>query len=957
MLSHNYIGTEHILLGLIHEGEGVAAKALESLGISLEAVRQQVEEIIGQGQQAPSGHIPFTSRAKKVLELSLREALQLGHDYIGTEHILLGLIREGEGVAAQVLVKLGADLSRVRQQVIQLMYDNQGKEPAAAGAPAESTPATSLVLDQLGRNLTAAARDRKLDPVIGREKEIERIMQLLSRRTKNNPVLVGEPGVDKTAVVEGLAQKIVKGEVPGALKDKQVYILDSEALITESRYGGDFGKQLKEAMEEVRTRGNIILFIDELHTLVGAGAAESATDATSILEPMLARGELQAIGGSTLDEYRKYLEKDPALGRRFQPIEVVEPTVAQTIEILKSLRDRYEAHHRVSITDGALVVAAQLADRYISDSFLPGKAIDLIDEAGSGIRIRRPPDLREYDEKIAQVRREKESAIDSMDFEKAAALRDNEKQLIAKKDAKEKDWKAGDMDAVAEVNEQLVFEAVARVTGISVSRIHGLEKDEATHAALAEDHAAGSTRPYVLLNDQPVDAGENDLLGTADIAAGIASMLASSSAESPFVMAIDGAWGRGKSTLLRQIDSELSSRPEIVIVRFNAWIAKDGGALEGLIKSVLGELDRNTVRRWFRRLGKKQHLIGVARIGSAIAARFFGVTRLIDEMWSQLAIDAKSRNEMRDLIHGMLSDWMQRSDNQQSGRAMVVFIDDLDRCSDDVVVKVCEAVKLYLDGPGLIFVMACDLSVLARSTSVSARGGMSEGRAYLEKIVQVAYRVPPPEEEQIKKLITGYGQRSGTAALIDETVMRILADRSSRNPRRIKRIVNSFVLEHQLNPAWRRPPLDSSQLVTAILLQHLYTPFYDYLTDEESSDDPIGDFLDYAKMRARMSNPPGPNDAWWSVVRRTFQKQGMSAPDRSASNSDKLIADVERLERDLPGDFPVLARSGAFVALLTGVGDKGARQALRAQLVSRPLGTQKLPDESDPATSSEVASG
>jgi ATP-dependent Clp protease ATP-binding subunit ClpC len=475
MLNHNYIGTEHILLGLIHEGEGVAAKALESLGISLEAVRQQVEEIIGQGQQAPSGHIPFTPRAKKVLELSLREALQLGHNYIGTEHILLGLIREGDGVAAQVLVKLGADLNRVRQQVIQLLHGYQGKEPTSAAAGStEAAPSTSLVLDQFGRNLTQGAREGKLDPVIGREKEIERVMQVLSRRTKNNPVLVGAPGVGKTAVVEGLAQKIVKGEVPETIKDKQLYTLDLGALVAGSRYRGDFEERLKKVLKEIRTRGDIILFIDEIHTLVGAGAAEGAIDAASILKPMLARGELQTIGATTLDEYRKYLEKDAALERRFQPIQVAEPTIAHTIEILKGLRDRYEAHHRVSITDGALVASAQLADRYISDRFLPDKAIDLIDEAGSRMRIRRmtaPPDLRDYDEKIAQVRKEKESAIDSQDFEKAAALRDTEKQLLAKKATREKEWKAGDMDVVAEVNEELIAEVLATATGIPVFKL------------------------------------------------------------------------------------------------------------------------------------------------------------------------------------------------------------------------------------------------------------------------------------------------------------------------------------------------------------------------------------------------------------------------------------------------------------------------------------------------------
>ena len=474
MLNHNYIGTEHILLGLIHEGEGVAAKALEALGISLEAVRSQVEEIIGQGQQAPSGHIPFTPRAKKVLELSLREALQLGHNYIGTEHILLGLIREGEGVAAQVLVKLGADLNRVRQQVIQLLSGYQGKEAVASGGPAEGTPSTSLVLDQFGRNLTQAAREGKLDPVIGREKEIERVMQVLSRRTKNNPVLIGEPGVGKTAIVEGLAQAIVKGDIPETLREKQLYSLDLGALVAGSRYRGDFEERLKKVLKEIRTRGDIVLFIDEIHTLVGAGAAEGAIDAASILKPMLARGELQTIGATTLDEYRKHLEKDAALERRFQPIQVDEPSLPHTIEILKGLRDRYESHHKVSISDAALVSAATLADRYVADRFLPDKAIDLIDEAGSRLRIRRmtaPPELREFDDKIAAARKEKESAIDGQDFEKAAALRDKEKSLINEKAEREKSWKAGDLDVVAEVDEKLIAEVLSNSTGIPVFKL------------------------------------------------------------------------------------------------------------------------------------------------------------------------------------------------------------------------------------------------------------------------------------------------------------------------------------------------------------------------------------------------------------------------------------------------------------------------------------------------------
>ncbi|MBO0896817.1 MULTISPECIES: ATP-dependent Clp protease ATP-binding subunit [Arthrobacter] len=488
MLNHNYIGTEHILLGLIHEGEGVAAKALESLSISLGAVREQVQEIIGQGQQAPSGHIPFTPRAKKVLELSLREALQLGHNYIGTEHILLGLIREGEGVAAQVLVKLGADLNRVRQQVIQLLSGYQGKEPVSSGGQQqEGQPAGSVVLDQFGRNLTQAARESKLDPVIGREHEMERVMQVLSRRTKNNPVLIGEPGVGKTAVVEGLAQAIVRGDVPETIKDKQLYTLDLGSLVAGSRYRGDFEERLKKVLKEIRTRGDIILFIDEIHTLVGAGAAEGAIDAASILKPMLARGELQTIGATTLDEYRKHIEKDAALERRFQPIQVNEPSVAHSIEILKGLRDRYEAHHRVSITDAALTSAATLAERYISDRFLPDKAIDLIDEAGARLRIRRmtaPPELKEIDERISALKLEKESAIDSQDFEGAANLRDKEQKLHDQRAEKERQWKSGGLDDIAEVDEELIAEVLANSTGIPVVK---LNEEESTRLLKMED--------------------------------------------------------------------------------------------------------------------------------------------------------------------------------------------------------------------------------------------------------------------------------------------------------------------------------------------------------------------------------------------------------------------------------------------------------------------------------------
>ena len=505
-LKHNYIGTEHLLLGLISEGEGVAAKALETMGIKGEAVRASVIEIIGEGEKPVEGHIPFTPRAKRVFELSLREALQLGHNYIGTEHLLLGLLKEGEGVAAQVLTKQGADLAQVRQTVIQMLSgyqrgDDEGRESVGAGVGGSGGPerSNSAILEQFGRNLTQAARENKLDPVIGRRVEMERVMQVLSRRTKNNPVLIGEPGVGKTAVVEGLAQAIVHGDVPETIKDKQIYSLDMGSLVAGSRYRGDFEERLKKVLKEIRTRGDIILFIDEIHTLVGAGAAEGSIDAAQMLKPMLARGELQTIGATTNDEYRKYIEKDAALERRFQPVKVEEPSVDETVEILKGLRDRYEAHHRVIITDAAIQAAAELADRYISDRFLPDKAIDLVDEAGARLRIRRmtaPPELRELDEKIAEVRRNKEAAIDDQDFEKAASLRDQESKLSEERKAKEEAWKGGESDEIAEVGDQEIAEVLAMSTGIPVVRLTQTEtakllkmEDELHKRVIGQDEA------------------------------------------------------------------------------------------------------------------------------------------------------------------------------------------------------------------------------------------------------------------------------------------------------------------------------------------------------------------------------------------------------------------------------------------------------------------------------------
>ena len=472
-LKHNYIGTEHLLLGLLREEEGVAARVLDGLEVSVEEVRAAVVRIVGSGEESPQGQIPFTPRAKKVLELALREALSLGHNYIGTEHILLGLVREDEGVAARILLDLDAEPEKIRNEVMRALSGPGRRSSQASGGGSESKRAAK-VLDQFGRNLTKLAEEGKLDPCIGRQTEIERVMQILSRRTKNNPVLIGEPGVGKTAIVEGFAQRIANHEVPELLKGKQVWTLDLAALVAGSKYRGEFEERLKKVMKEIRETGDIILFIDELHNLVGAGAAEGAIDAASILKPALARGELQTVGATTMDEYRKYLERDAALERRFQQIKVAEPSVEETVEILKGLRDRYEAHHRIRITDEALSSAAELADRYISDRFLPDKAIDLVDEAASRMRIRTmtaPPSYRELEEEISSVRKEKESAIEAQEFEKAANLRDKERKLSHKKLELEDAWKTSDEGMRASIGEDEIAEIVSMWTGIPVVKI------------------------------------------------------------------------------------------------------------------------------------------------------------------------------------------------------------------------------------------------------------------------------------------------------------------------------------------------------------------------------------------------------------------------------------------------------------------------------------------------------
>jgi len=469
-LGNNYIGTEHILLGIISEGESLAAKVLETLGVNLAKVRQEVEAIVGRGGQTVQQEMVFTPRAKRVIELAFEEARQLNHNYIGTEHLLLGLIREGEGVAARVLTNLGVDPAKVRVQTTSLL-GAEGQPVAPKGK--SKTP----TLDAYGRDLTTLARDNKLDPVIGRSNEIERVIQILARRTKNNPALIGEPGVGKTAIAEGLAQRVVKGEVPEPLRERRVITLDLAGLVAGTKYRGEFEERMKRVMDEIRAAsGEIILFIDELHTLVGAGAAEGAIDASNIIKPALARGELQCIGATTLNEFRKHIEKDSALERRFQPVMVGEPSVEETVEILRGLRDRYEAHHKVTITDEALAAAAKLSDRYISDRFLPDKAVDLIDEASSRVRLQAtlpPAEIREIDNQIRKVKVEKEAVVKSQEFEKAAAIRDREEKLRLEKQRLEAEWaeRKSQSDKTIKVTEEDIAYIVSSWTRIPVSKL------------------------------------------------------------------------------------------------------------------------------------------------------------------------------------------------------------------------------------------------------------------------------------------------------------------------------------------------------------------------------------------------------------------------------------------------------------------------------------------------------
>jgi KAP family P-loop domain/Clp amino terminal domain, pathogenicity island component/AAA lid domain len=831
-LNHHYLRPEHLILGLIRVRDRLFFDVLAAAGTYPMHMRQIAMTVIEPGVEAPGAYIPRTPRTETIIAEAFRECSLRNDEHITTAHILLALVRKGEGLAAEVFAKFGLEYDHVRVKLDQ-------EEPTQ----------TLVKREHVGWNLTADQNVTLTESPFEREREIEQIMRILTRSAKNCPVLIGDDFEDRMAVAKSLARRIAGPTAPYPFSGVRVVALAASDLRDMSDFEVFFGG--------VDPWKLILFFTEELDG--------------DLLRGLLSTKGLRIVSGTTYDKYRELVEV-PEFERRIQSVEMVEPTVADVVKVLEDDRNRHEEYDIAAFADASLVTAAQLAELFISDLPAPDSAFDLLDEARSTARLR----------------------------------------------------------GSHEVTEDLIVEIVAARAGVPVARVRGALPSKPVPLPAEPD--------YTLLTDQPVETEADDLLGTTTVAQGIANILAH--AASPFVLAVDGSWGVGKSTLLRQIETALPGAPNMVKVRFNAWTAQGENALEALIKSVIAELDSNLLRRWLRGLAKRQRAIGLARVSLAVVARFFGVTRLVDELWHRLQANAASRNEFRTLVQGMLADWLQRPGKPR--RTLVAFIDDLDRCADDVVVKVCEAVKLYLDAPGLVFVIGCDLSVLARGVATKARGGEGEGRTYLEKIVQVVHRVPAPDQDGIATLIRGYADRAGTAGLVDDTIVDILSTRTGRNPRRIKRIINSFVLEHSLNPAWRRPPLGSAQLIAVIILQHLYPQFYERLTGEGAGagDDPISEFLDYATVRARAANPSSTTGTWWATASRVFRRYGAPPPNRDADLSSHL----DRFELFLPPWFPELALNEDLLALLREIGGVETRRALRAQLVNRPLATGAFPE-------------
>ncbi|MDP9885489.1 hypothetical protein J2W21_003012 [Sinomonas atrocyanea] len=944
-LNHSYIGTEHLLLGLLSSGEGVAFKALDSEGVSIDEIRSEVVDLVGLGEREPTtGHIPFSPRAKKTLELSLREALALGHNYIGTEHMLLGLLSEGEGRAIKVLRKVGTDLDVLRERVLELLAlfnDGDSLYGENGGSQNEGPPSGLIMLEKFGTNLTRAAWENKLDPTIGRDDEMERVMRVLSLRTRNIPLLVGEPGVGKNAVIEGLAQSIVRGDAPGQLKKRHLYVVDLGelgAVSSDSIY-----QNLNTILKEAGSAG-VVLYIDELHLILKDGPTAETRELVSTITSFLKSGDLSLIGGTGPEEYESILRKNQVMQRVLEPISVEEMSEDVAVEYLKSKRDDLETFHRVTITDDALYSAVKLAHRFLRQRRLPESAFSLVDSAGAETRSARatPLPIREIQDKINLVRIEKEAAIDNQDFESAASIRDRESKLMLELESLKRRWREGEFEEIIEISVREVVRAAAQASGAMEGALAGALADGREDTRLPHGNALALSNSFVLLGDRPVSDPKDDLLDSAESAKALASVLDRSRSSSPLVIAVDGGWGLGKSTVLRLIESAISPDEDTHIVRFNAWTAVGDNALESLIKSVLLQLDPNFLRRWTAKLAKQRHVVGLVRVLSMMLFRFIGGARLIDELWKQLDFDPKHRDQLRISITEILTEWSSKPSAHGRAKTLLVFIDDLDRCSNEAIVNVCEAVKLYLDSPGLVFVIGCDLSVVAQGVSSSDRGG--DARVYLEKIVQVVYRLRPISRVQVQALIRGYAEQSQTSEIIDDNVAAVLVDRTGRNPRRIKRLINSFILETQFNSTWGQLTGGYHQLMVAVILQNLYPPFYEWLLTVESEEDPIGSFLDYAEVKVRALDLPLANDAWWSLSSKLFRRHGVAPPTRSPEEGDAFSTSLARLEKRLPDYFPRLVGDPAFLALLRGLGEERSRVDFCRLLSEEPLASESVVD-------------
>lgn len=796
----------------------------------------------------------------------------------------------------------------------------------------EDSDEEASALQRFATNLTQVARTHRQDPFLGRQNEMRNVIQVLSRWSGNNILVTGESGSGKTSMLRGIAEALAQGEVFGNLRDRELYSIDPRALVADLVSDESVAQRLNALANDLRRRPGLILAIDPMDAILETPLIDESVGVAGFMEAIMTNPEIRIIGMATSEEIEDAIKAAPAISAQFQFYRLLPPSVPETVNILKSVRDQYEAHHGVAISDDALVTAAELADEFALSKVLPGSALDLVDTAAARIQTRQPrvPEIDHLQVEIDKIRGLKEDAVEKHDFETAGDLRDQEKSLLTQLVELKAGLASGD-HLHEEVDGKHVLTIASELTGLSEARVQSrLDARATVGPSIPHPKKSEPEHHYSLLNDLPATTLEADLLNSVEIAERIGVILEQSRQNSPLVIALDGGWGTGKSTLLRQVESQFERSAEIHTLRYNAWTARGDNALEGLIKSVLVELDPRLVRRWIRKAAQSEHVNFITRLVVTIGANLLGLRKLVDEFWSRTGLSAEARNRLKTYISGLLSQWVSETPAGTSRRALVVFVDDLDRCSDETIVEVCEAVKLYLDAPGLIFVLACDLSTVARGVSGAARGEAGEGRAYLEKIVQVAFRVPVPEEPDLRRLIEGYAKESGTQELVNDLVFRILIEQTGRNPRRIKKVLNSFVVESELNPNWMEPPLGASHLITASILQHLYPGFFDLLVAKSEGSDVVGYFLDYVAVIDRAGSPPSSSDAWWAILGRVLRRYQVAIPRRQGGVP--LTAELAALDDAIPAAFLPLARDNEFISLMRSIGNPETRQRFISQL-------------------------